>query len=167
MLCHLLGIRSAADLRSHPLRGAIFESFVLSELRKQFLHQGERPPLSVWRDTHGHEVDVLIDLGSRRIPLEIKSGETVASDAFANLDFYCQLSGERGVSWSTAEHSPTRADPTSSAPGGRARDQRGRGDVNGDVVVAQRHNLVSRATIVARQVEAAAKLMGRPRRRRR
>jgi hypothetical protein len=60
------------------------------------LHQGERPPLFFWRDTHGHEVDVLIDLGTRRIPLEIKSGETVASDAFANLDFYCQLSGERG-----------------------------------------------------------------------
>jgi predicted AAA+ superfamily ATPase len=92
VLSYLLGIRSAADLRLHPLRGSIFECFILSELRKHFLHHGERPPLYFWRDTHGHEVDVIIDLGPRRVPLEIKAGETVMAEAFKSLDSYVALS---------------------------------------------------------------------------
>jgi len=95
LLCHLLGIRQAADLRTHPLRGAIFESFVVSELRKLFIHNGERPRLFFWRDSRGREVDVLIDLGSRLIPVEIKAGATVASDFFKGLDGYGALSGRR------------------------------------------------------------------------
>lgn len=96
LLCYLLGIRGAGDLGTHPLRGSVFECFVLAELRKQFLHNGERPPLYFWRDTHGHEVDVVIDLGSRRFPIEIKSGATVMTSAFAGLDFFCGVSGDAG-----------------------------------------------------------------------
>jgi predicted AAA+ superfamily ATPase len=96
MLCALLGIRNAEDLRSHPLRGLIFESFVMGEMRKLFLHAGERPPLWFWRDLHGHEVDVIVELGTRTIPIEVKSGRTVMTDALRGLEFYCGLSGERG-----------------------------------------------------------------------
>jgi predicted AAA+ superfamily ATPase len=96
VLCALLGIRVRGDLALHPLRGAIFESFVISELRKQFLHHGERAPVWFWRDRAGHEVDVLIDLGVRRVPLEAKSGETVAGDAFRGLDYYARLAGISG-----------------------------------------------------------------------
>jgi hypothetical protein len=96
LLCYLLGVRGAGDLGTHPLRGSVFECFVLAELCKQFLHHGERPPLFFWRDTHGHEVDVVIDLGSRRLPVEIKSGATVAASAFAGLDFFCGVSGDDG-----------------------------------------------------------------------
>jgi len=96
LLSYLLGIRSAGDLAVHPLRGAVFECFVVSELRKHFLHRGERPPLWFWRDTAGHEVDVIVDLGTRRIPVEAKSGETVAPDAYRGLDFYAGLAREVG-----------------------------------------------------------------------
>jgi hypothetical protein len=96
LLSYLLGIRSAGDLAVHPLRGAVFGCFVVSELRKHFLHRGERPPLWFWRDTAGHEVDVLVDLGTRRIPVEAKSGETVAPDAYRGLDFYTDLAREAG-----------------------------------------------------------------------
>ncbi len=96
LLCHLLGIRSPADLRDHPLRGSIFENFVVAELRKMFLHRGETPPLFYWRDSRGREVDVLIDLGRTRVPVEAKAGRTVASDFFKNLDFYTDLSGDGG-----------------------------------------------------------------------
>jgi hypothetical protein len=33
LLCRLLGIRNTDDLRSHPLRGAIFENLVIAERR--------------------------------------------------------------------------------------------------------------------------------------
>lgn len=94
LLCHLLGIRRGEDLARHPLRGAIFENFVITEFRKLFLHHGERAPMFFWRDSHGHEVDLLIDLGARRIPVEIKSGSTVASDFLGGLDLYVGMSGD-------------------------------------------------------------------------
>ena len=77
-----------------PLRGAIFENLIVTELRKLFLHHGQRPPLYFWRDSAGHEVDVVIDLGSRLLPVEIKAGETVASDALKGLERYLALSGD-------------------------------------------------------------------------
>ena len=94
LLCRLLGIRHAGDLRTHPLRGAIFETFIVSEMRKLFLHHGQRPPLYFWRDSNGREVDILVDLGRRRIPMEVKAGETVAGDFFRGLNNYLTLSGD-------------------------------------------------------------------------
>ena len=96
VMCHILGIREPAQLRVHPLRGAIFETFVYTELRKLFLHHGQRPPLFFWRDSNGREVDVLIELGTVRVPVEVKAGETVASDAFRGLEHYLELSGVAG-----------------------------------------------------------------------
>lgn len=98
LLCHLLGIREAGQIRTHPLRGAIFETFVVSELRKLFLHHAQRPPLFFFRDTNGREVDVIVDLGTTRLPVEVKVGETIATDALRGLDQYLGLSGGvRGV----------------------------------------------------------------------
>jgi uncharacterized protein len=96
LLCHLLGVRGPADVHSHPLRGALVETLVYCELRKVFLHHGERAPLFFWRDTHGHEVDFVVDIGGRRLAVEVKSGETLASDAFRGLDYYTGLSGDVG-----------------------------------------------------------------------
>ena len=86
LMCALLGLRKPGDLRVHPLRGAVFETFVVSELTKLFLHHGERAPLFFWRDSNGREVDVLLDMGVSRVPVEAKAGETVAADAFRGLE---------------------------------------------------------------------------------
>src|SRR6476661_410316 len=93
LLCYLLRIQSPADLRLHASRGPIFESFVISELIKSFLHQGKEPDLYFWRDSTGHEIDAVVDLGSERAAVEIKSGETVAADFFAGIDFWRKLVG--------------------------------------------------------------------------
>lgn len=97
LLCRLLGLRRASDLAVHPLRGAVFESFVVSELIKVFLHHGERAPVFFWRGTGGREVDAAIDFGLNVVAVEAQSGLTVAADAFRGLDAYCRLSGGRGV----------------------------------------------------------------------
>lgn len=96
LLCFLLGIRTVEHLAIHPLRGVVFESFVFSELRKVFLHHGERARIYFWRDSRGREVDFLLDLGLRRIPIEVKASETLPSDAFNGLDWYLGLSGDAG-----------------------------------------------------------------------
>ena len=93
LMCYLLRITRVDDVATHPLRGQIFETFVVSELVKLFAATGHEPPLFFWRDQSGHEVDVVVDVGRRLIPVEIKSGATVASDAFAGLDYWLRLAG--------------------------------------------------------------------------
>lgn len=88
LVCYLLGIRSSEVLRNHPLRGAIFESFVISELTKAFVHRGLEAPLYHFRDATGHEVDVIIDLGDRPVPLEVKSSATLGSHVFDELRWW-------------------------------------------------------------------------------
>ena len=93
LLCYLLRIREPADVLIHPLRGGIFETFILSEIYKAFAHTGEAPPLYFWRDRTGHEIDLIIDKGKGLIPIEIKSGETVADSFFNNLNYFLSLQG--------------------------------------------------------------------------
>ncbi len=73
------------------MKGAIFETFVMSELYKAFAHRGETPPLYFWRDRTGHEVDVIIDVGKNVIPVEVKSGETIDHSLFDGLRCFTSL----------------------------------------------------------------------------
>ena len=93
LLCYLLHIRSPQDLATHASRGAVFESFVISDLLKNYYHRGLESDLYFWRDSTGHEIDLLIDSGKDLLPIEIKSGQTIASDWSDGLDFYRKLSG--------------------------------------------------------------------------
>ena len=98
----LLGIQSAEQMDTHPLRGAIFETFVVSELAKSFLNRGERPEFYFWRDSNGVEVDLLIERGDiahggRIVPVEIKSGKTVAKDFFSGLEKWLSLAGAKAT----------------------------------------------------------------------
>jgi predicted AAA+ superfamily ATPase len=96
LLCSLLKIRHPADLRGHPLYGSIFETFIVSEFLKAFLHAGERSPLYFWRDHTGHEVDLVLDFGSKICAVEIKAGKTISPDYFKSLKYFSSLKGFHG-----------------------------------------------------------------------
>lgn len=85
LVCHLLGIRTPDQLRTHPLRGAIFESWVASEILKARVHRGFAPDLFHLRETRGLELDLVVEADERAIGVEAKSGATVASDFFTAL----------------------------------------------------------------------------------
>jgi predicted AAA+ superfamily ATPase len=91
LLCYLLRIRSAQDLHVHGSRGAVFESYVVSEFVKNFANAGQEPDLYFWRDSAGHEVDVLLETDGALTPIEVKSAQTVASDFFSGLDYWRRL----------------------------------------------------------------------------
>ncbi len=94
LLCYLLRIRSAEDLVDHAARGAVFETFVVAELLKAFYNQGRDADIYFWRDSTGHEIDLLIDSGRDLVPIEIKSGQTVAGDFFDSLNYWRRLPGQ-------------------------------------------------------------------------
>ena len=94
LLCRLLSIRTAEDLRNHPLYGSIFETFVVSELYKRVAHTGEPSSLFFWRDKTGSEVDLISDLGSGKVvPMEIKSTRTYSEDLSASVRKWVAASG--------------------------------------------------------------------------
>lgn len=93
MVCYLLGIDSPSVLARHPLRGAIFESFVVSEIAKAYTHAGREPRLYHWRDATGHEIDLIVDTGEGLVPVEIKSGRTVTTDMLGAIRWWMDLSG--------------------------------------------------------------------------
>lgn len=91
-LCaYLLEMRSPDHIATHPMRGALFESFVAAELMKQACHRGRRPNLYYFRDNHGLEIDLLMDFGEKIVPIEVKMGQTVNQDFFHALDEYARL----------------------------------------------------------------------------
>lgn len=83
--CHLLGITEPQQLRRHPLRGALFESWVVSEVLKSRMHRGLPARMFHLREPRGAEVDLLVEAGDRLIAVEAKSGATVAPDFFKAL----------------------------------------------------------------------------------
>ena len=94
LLCYLLLIRSAADLDVHAARGAIFESWVVAEAVKNLMNRGLQPEVYFWRDSMGHEIDLLIEAGGGRLlPVEAKSGQTFTSDFVKNLAWWHNLAG--------------------------------------------------------------------------
>ena len=92
----LIGIRDESQARTHPLRGALFETLVVNELLKNRMNAGLREPLHFWRDNIGTEVDVVLERAGAIAAVEIKSGLTVASDAFSNLDKWRKYAAGQG-----------------------------------------------------------------------
>lgn len=86
LVCWLLGIREAGQLDVHPLRGAIFESWVVSEIIKQRLNRGESNGVYFFRDKAGLESDVLVQGRKSMKLVEVKAGQTISSDWAANND---------------------------------------------------------------------------------
>jgi predicted AAA+ superfamily ATPase len=93
LLCLLLGIRDPSHLVSHPMRGHVFENFVVSEFRKLFFHNGLRPSLYFWRDSNGLEIDLLAEEGADLLPIEIKSTATWRTDLASSIKKWLQLAG--------------------------------------------------------------------------
>ncbi|MCD4748918.1 MAG: DUF4143 domain-containing protein, partial [Thermoanaerobaculales bacterium] len=94
LACWLLGIRTPQELRRHPLRGALFESWVVAEVRKAFAANGVRPRLHFWRDHRGREVDLVVDRGRDMVAVEVKSGATIHPSFFGPLEHFEALARE-------------------------------------------------------------------------
>lgn len=93
LCCRLLGIQDPQHLATHPARGAIFESWVFSELLKGRQQRGESVHLFFWRNHVGDEIDLIADHGQTLLPIECKSGATVAGDWLTGLRRWVTLAG--------------------------------------------------------------------------
>lgn len=88
LAAHLLGIEKTSHVRTHPLRGSLFENLVLMEILKFRYNRGKRANLFFYRDSSGNEVDILYCTGHEAVPIEIKSGETLNDDFFSGFRYF-------------------------------------------------------------------------------
>ncbi|MBU0987141.1 MAG: ATP-binding protein, partial [Proteobacteria bacterium] len=93
VLSFLLSIRSPDELTGHPLFGNIFETFVISELYKRVYHTGEKPSFYFYRDKTGHEVDLIVDIGPKLLPIEIKASKTYHPELKSNISAWLNFKG--------------------------------------------------------------------------
>ena len=91
LAAYLLRIRDPEILDQHPMRGPLFENFIVNELLKNRLNQGQRSNLYYWRDQGDHELDLLIDEGTHVIPVEIKSSQTISQQFLKGLEYWKKI----------------------------------------------------------------------------
>ena len=82
LVCWLLGIRTPGQLRTHPLRGPIFETWVVSEIMKHRANRGEPAGLGFYRDQNGAEADLIVDRPHGVTLVEARSSATASASLF-------------------------------------------------------------------------------------
>ena len=74
--------------------GALFEGWVVSEAHKLFAAAGRRGDLYFWRSNDGLEVDLIIPVGDRLYPVEIKLTATPTIKHVEPLNRFRALAGQ-------------------------------------------------------------------------
>ena len=79
LVAHLCGILNQDVYERGPMKGEIFENYIIAECLKQLSHRKIHSKLYFYRSSDGKEIDLIIDHRSHLDFVEIKAGETFAS----------------------------------------------------------------------------------------
>lgn len=88
---YLLGIQSIEQLNYDKLRGGLFENLVILEVLKYLYNRGKDANIYFFRDSRNVEIDLLIQVHDRLIPIEIKSSSKFSSEFLKNINYFHQL----------------------------------------------------------------------------
>jgi len=71
-VCHCQRLSSPSTIGGHPLYGALFETAVIGEIRKQLALVPGGAALHHWRSAGGAEVDLIVERDGRYCPVEVR-----------------------------------------------------------------------------------------------
>lgn len=91
LLCYLLGIKSEAVLKRNHAYGAIFENWMISEIRKNNFNKAQNDGMYFFRDSAGNEVDLISERDGETIALEIKSSTQFTNEMLRGLKYWQKL----------------------------------------------------------------------------
>jgi hypothetical protein len=94
LVCSLLGIESAQQVKTYYAKGALFENLIINEFVKSKLHNGQTPHMYFWQNKTKQEIDLIVQTANQHTPFEIKSGMTMSESYFSNLKYWQKLTGE-------------------------------------------------------------------------
>lgn len=87
LACYLTGYLSSTTLERSAYNGAIFETYIISEIIKSYTNNGTNPRtrLYYYRDTNQKEIDLLIINDNKVYPVEIKKSANPGKEAIKNF----------------------------------------------------------------------------------
>jgi len=97
LACYLLRLSAPEALQGHPSFGALFETFVVLELIRQVQALPTVPAFYHFRQHSGAEVDLIVDINGKFLPVEIKAASSVgARDTLSIKAFQERLGSQAG-----------------------------------------------------------------------
>lgn len=85
LVAYLLRWGTPEALERGAMSGAIFESYVFSEIYKSYLNAGKEPPVFYYRDKDQREIDLLLYQNGILSPVEIKKAASPGRTAIKNF----------------------------------------------------------------------------------
>ncbi len=100
LLCFLNEIKTKNILKNNPKLGSIFENFIIMETLKFLENRGLNKKLFFLRTQNGFEIDLLLEIGNKIYPVEIKISNKFIGNAIKNIEKliidYKKIPAERG-----------------------------------------------------------------------
>jgi predicted AAA+ superfamily ATPase len=93
LACRLLHITDVNQLTVHPLFGHLVETWCVDEIIKARLNRGLTPAIWYWRSSDGIEVDVILELGTKLYPFEVKAAKTIQLGDRAAINRFREVAG--------------------------------------------------------------------------
>lgn len=93
LVAYLIGIRQVEDLEDRSLAGSLFENMVIADMLKKAYHSNSLEEYWFWRDSAGHEVDLLTRKGSSFDVFEIKTTQSILPRHFEGMDYFTKVTG--------------------------------------------------------------------------
>lgn len=87
LACYLAGWTSAKELQTSKEAGNFFETYVVSEIIKQYENKGIPLNITHFRNKETDEIDLLIEKNMTIYPIEIKNTSTPKREMFKNFDY--------------------------------------------------------------------------------
>ncbi len=84
----LMGIERETIIKKRDLYGALFENMVIVDIIKNLNLQERRPMITFFRDSNQNEIDLIIEISGKIIPVEIKASETMNNKFFDTLTWF-------------------------------------------------------------------------------
>jgi predicted AAA+ superfamily ATPase len=85
LACWLARLADDDRVAGGPMRGGLYENFVIVDLLKRALNRASSDRFWFYRDSKGREVDLVIERDGRLIPVEIKSSATFSTDFVSGI----------------------------------------------------------------------------------
>lgn len=95
LLCHLLDLDETGLIENRNQLGPVLENFVVMELIKQCGWSEKHVRISHYRSHTGHEVDIILEAGSRVVGIEVKSASHLTSEHSKGLRHLREVIGEK------------------------------------------------------------------------
>ena len=98
LACYLTGYLNSQTLEKSAYNGAIFETYIISEIVKSYTNNAMNPKMRLYyyRDTNQKEIDLLIFYDNKVYPVEIKKSANPSKDAIKNFNIVEKFGVEVG-----------------------------------------------------------------------